>query len=204
MQNNALEQALLEILDYYPQGLSEFQVFKLLQDPPYHLFDKNCLSDPLLLFQSHFVLFHALYRLRAFFLLNKQADIHISASLIQRLPYHANAEGLVTVNKLEEYYLDWNNFSQTNEQDVEALLDTFWRKMLGNVSINVNPKDVTAAYVAVDLPFDSELALVKSRYHKLQHMHHPDKGGDHHQAQEIELHFRVLKSYLKNTGCLQG
>lgn len=198
MRHLGLEQALLEILEQHPLGQSEYQIFSLLQQAPYTLFDKNCLSESLLLFQSHFILFHALYQLRAQFLLNKQADMCINASLIRLLPYHSHAKGLEAENKLEKYYLDWNNFAQTKEQDVEFLLDTFWQKMAGKVVVNTDPKLVEAAYLAFDLPLDSELRLVKARYHKLQHIHHPDKGGCYQQAQQIEQHFQQLKIYLKN------
>jgi len=198
LRHLGLEQALLEILDQHPQGQSEYQIFKLLQETPYSLFDKNCLSESLLLFQSHFILFHVLYQLRAQFLLNKQADMCINASLIRLLPYHSHAKGLEAENKLEKYYLDWNNFAQTKEQDVEFLLDTFWQKMAGKVVVNTDPELVEAAYLAFELPMDSELRLVKARYHKLQHIHHPDKGGCYQQAQQIEQHFQQLKIYLKN------
>lgn len=195
MRHLELENALSLILKQYPEGKSEYEIFSILQQAPYQIFDKTSLSEPLMLFQSHFVLFHCLYQLRADYLSEQIADIDIHTTNIKLLPYQRNKPELSKLDRLQVYYLDWNNFSDTSEQDVAILLDNFWSSMSGrNTPIDTNK--VEAAYEYFDLPMNSDLRQVKTIYHKYQHLHHPDKGGDKNISQQIEANFKCLKSYL--------
>jgi hypothetical protein len=191
-----LENALSLILKQYPEGKSEYELFRLLQARPYQIFDKNCLSEPLLMFQSHFVLFHSLYQLRATYLSEQVADIRIHPSNIRLWPYHNNKPGMTEPDKLQGYYLDWNNFSDTTEGDVEKLLQSFWKAMQGQQSMP-DRESIKAAYAYFELAADSDFRQVKTAYHKYQHLHHPDKGGDKQKSQQIEANFQRLKAYLR-------
>jgi hypothetical protein len=77
MHKEELLSALAEILTRHPQGINEFDLLKILQHPPYELFDKDALSDPLLMFQTHFVLFNALYLLRDKWLLEQRVCLEM-------------------------------------------------------------------------------------------------------------------------------
>ena len=201
MQHLHLEKYLVDILSEHPQGLSEYQLIGILQQPPYEVFDKTALSETLTLFQSHFVLFHSLYQLRAQGLRAKQYDLQIFATDIKFLPYVSEGVGLAAVDKLQNYYLDWQNFAVTTEQDVETLLSQFWYAMTGgkkNLSIDdAVLSKITEAYKAFELPMDSKMSVVKSTYLHLQHRHHPDKGGDKKRSQQLEAQFQLIKDYLR-------
>ena len=59
-----LEDSLLLLKPTLTLGISEFDLIALLKRPPYSLFDEDALRDPLMLFQTHFLVFHALYKLQ--------------------------------------------------------------------------------------------------------------------------------------------
>ena len=197
MRNHHLENSLRDILATQPAGLSEYQLILILQAAPYNLFDKNALAEPLSLFQCHFVLFHSLYQIRAEYLREQQYDILIQANLIQRLPYEAGKPGIAAIDKLQQYYLDWQNFSTTQADDVDLLLTQFWRKMAG---LRSEPEldEIHQAYQDFGLPPDSSLDALKREYRRLLHVHHPDKGGDTTHSQHIDKQFHLLKQYLRN------
>lgn len=52
------------ILSQNPEGLSEHSLINLLQQEPHCFFDEQALRDSHTLFQTHFLLFHCLYRLQ--------------------------------------------------------------------------------------------------------------------------------------------
>lgn len=187
------------LLERYPEGKSEYDYFTLLQTEPFAVFRHDALSEPLRLFQSHFILFHALYQLRAQFRSEQSFDIVISATSIKKVPLQIGDGELDHIDELQSYYLDWQNFAQTEQKDVEALLDDFWSKMSGGDAHSFSKTEISAAYQAFDLPYNSDLKLVKARYYHQLHSHHPDKGGEHIKAQFFEHHYRLLKSYLKHS-----
>jgi hypothetical protein len=191
-----LEQAIVETLVQHPRGLSEYELIKLMQQEPYLLFNTNALAQPLSLFQAHFVLFHCLYQLRANYRKNGQADLYISASKIMLLPYATGTNELSQEDSLSRYYLDWNNFRNTQQAEIEELLAQFWSNMHSGNKRKPDMQSVQQAYVYFDLALDSSLSMVKARYRHLQHQVHPDKGGDKCQSQLIEQHYQNLKKYL--------
>lgn len=195
MHKEELLSALAEILTRHPQGIGEFDLLKILQHPPYDLFDQDALSDPLLMFQSHFVLFNALYLLRDKWLLEQRVCLEMVLTHIRVLPYQSGQAGLVKSDPLREYYLDWRNFSETDKEDVQGLIDSFWQQVQGlMVKTAIQPAEVAKAYKTLLLPQDTEFSQVKRQYYKLLHIAHPDKGGDTAQTQEIEHSYRILKS----------
>lgn len=197
MKNDPLRRALLTILPQQPR-ISEFELLKILQQPPYKLFDRDALGDLLLLFQTHFVLFNALYQLKDHWYQQQSYCLEIVLTHIRLLPYHPGEAGLMQSDKLREYYLDWQNFSGTGTDDVTALIDNFWRRIQGDVAKgNINPREVQQAYQTLGLEQGSSFAFVKRRYRKQLYQDHPDKGGDTAQAQVIEQAYRLLKDHLK-------
>jgi hypothetical protein len=190
--------ALAEILQAHPQGMSEFELLKILQDPPYTLFDKEALRDPLLMFQCHFVLFNALYLLRDRWLLEQHLCLEMVLTAIKMLPYQGGQAGLVKRDPLREYYLDWGNFTDTNQQDVVDLIDGFWKQIQGlSTKATIPSADLVKAYDTLLLDPDADIAQIKRQYHKLLHRVHPDKGGDTVHSQQIEHAYRLLKSINK-------
>ena len=189
MINPELDKAIISILE---QGsTSEFELIKTLQKPPYCLFEDNVFANELSLFQTHFVIHNALYRLRDIGLAQGLYDIDTLTTQIS-LIYHSKVSSKteqttsqispLTVHdrpeviKLREYYLDWCNFEKTGEQDVAALLASFWQtySKFDRTQQNEQLKQALASLGFEQLPTMPEL---KTRYKKLSTQIHPDKGG---------------------------
>ncbi len=168
-----LEQACLTLLSQHPDGISEYQLLKRLRDEEYALFPRLELGDHLGLFQSHFLLFHSLYRLRDRLHLEQRALLRISALLIELADYEAGDGALCEADPLRDYYLDLDNLDKTGEADVVALLDDFWRRMQRG-----EPERVAAALTVLELDEVSGFEQVKRQYRRLVMRHHPDRGGE--------------------------
>jgi hypothetical protein len=198
LPNSRLIAALSHILPQHPHGIGEYDLLKVMQQPPYQLFSDAGLADPLVLFQTHFILFNALYVLKDKWLQEQRANLDILVTHIRYLPYQRGQEALAKEDKLRTYYLDWQNFSATDKQDVELLIESFWKLMSGiNMQVQQDPAAIRLAYQCLDLPVESDFVVVKRQYHRLLHQYHPDKGGETVKAQEIENAFSVLKVYLR-------
>ena len=190
-----LKEALSDFQQTFKEGISEYELINQLKKPPYCFFDEDALADPLILFQTHFILFHALYLLRSDWRQAKLGELTISALKIQLSGIQASQKGIAPNDPLADYYLDWHNLLKTNDDDVEKLLTSFWSKMAGIESIEVYSSAQINAAVA-DLSFDSLDGLnkqaLKQQYRKLQHEYHPDKGGTVEQAQRILRAYTIL------------
>jgi hypothetical protein len=79
---------------------------------------------------------------------------------------------------LESYYLDWQNFDQS-EEDVNELLNSFWERL---VLEEHQPQDLKI----LNLTSPVTRAAIKQSYRKLSQQHHPDKGGDPEVFMEIQ------------------
>lgn len=197
MPNSQLIEALSELMPQHVNGIGEYELLQKLKQPPYQLFSDAGLADPLVLFQTHFILFNALYVLKDRWLQEQKANLDIVLTHIRYLPYQKGQEALAKEDKLRAYYLDWQNFS-IDKQDVERLIESFWKLMSGvNMQVQLEPERVSLAYQCLELPAESNFVVVKRQYHKLLHQYHPDKGGETAKAQEIENAFSLLKVYLR-------
>jgi hypothetical protein len=196
-------------------GISEYELLQVLKAAPYQLIKVDSLSDSLVLFQTHFVLFHALYQLRDKWRQHHIGELDIFTTCVKLLPYqHTEKEHLssnscknepAVKDPIAEYYLDWSNINNTTAGDVEALLDGFWHKMLGAHSLETNPEidqqqlDVAIRTLDITSIETLDLKTLKRHYHKQQHLHHPDKGGSVEQAQKLIRAFTLLKHFLDTT-----
>ncbi|GGF62333.1 DNA-J related domain-containing protein [Alteromonas lipolytica] len=186
-----LLEALTECKPLLAEGISEYQLIKQLQAPPWLLFTGIELSEPLAMFQCHFALFNALYRLSEEWRQAGVGELDIHTLAIRLKPVTQSKAALTGHDGLKAYYLNWDNFTDTNSNDVNALLDDFWQRMAGQT---LPASDVTAARSTLELESDLPLepALVKKQYRKLLQQHHPDKGGSTAKAQAISQAYRVL------------
>lgn len=198
-----LHEILQSLKPLFKNGISEYELITLLKLPPYEIFDTHALSDTLVLFQTHFILFHSLYKLRDDWRRKEIGELEICATNIKLKPYLANTEkSLETIDPLGEYYLNWQNLHDTNEEELNSLLDDFWHKMLKpNIRANHSSHDIAEAidvlglseYRIDELSFDQ----VKAQYRKLQHSYHPDKGGCLESTQRITKAYKILSDSLK-------
>ncbi|MDG6777699.1 DNA-J related domain-containing protein [Thiomicrorhabdus sp. zzn3] len=155
--------------------------------------------DSLEMFRSHFLLFHVLYRLQDQWLKAGQGRLHIHTLGIylqsetdkrEGAESEANAEasqhtaGLIQQDPLKSYYLDYDEFLNTQQADVIALLDAFWERMddKGRFEVNGRSREQSIQQALNTLDLSQEEAVsaesVNVRFRHLCQRHHPDKGGD--------------------------
>ena len=207
-----LEDSLLLLKPTLTLGISEFDLIALLKCPPYSLFDEDALRDPLMLFQTHFLVFHALYKLQIKWRESGEGrlDIHTTKILLrddiqpQNIPLQ-NKDAtqaqthLAGLDPLASYYLNLDNLKGTSEADVAALLDDFWRQMAGQKLGVPNTKDRDKACDVLKLDKQDILTLnsLKAHYRKALLKVLPDRGGNVEEAQQVIQAYRVLLSSLK-------
>lgn len=216
MDNPALDIAILELLE--EKTPSEFELIKALQSPPYELFNEHIFENDLSLFQTHFIVYNALFRLRDIGLEHKIFDLDILATKISKLDISKHKTQNLTnaintdltssnapeTKKLREYYLNWDNFHSTNEDDVNDLLTSFWDKMSNRFSHSYNnhgqiidEDQIDEALYTLGLTSLSDQTNLKKHYKKLCVIHHPDKGGEPKDFQRILLAYQLLVNLVK-------
>ncbi|MCF7202145.1 DNA-J related domain-containing protein [Pseudomonas oligotrophica] len=182
---------LLVLLRERPEGLSEYELIQALKRRHSTHIPNLPLTDKLVLFRSHFLVFNALYRLRDRLREAASAHLAISPMAIRLLPYGAGEAALAERDPLRDYYLDLDNLRDTDEADVERLLASFWTRMQGG-------DEKQAALELFELDRSSEpvtAVLVKQRYRQLVGLHHPDRGGSTERLQSINLALEILQRY---------
>jgi hypothetical protein len=186
-----LAQQLHRLLREVPGGISEYQLIQ-------HLKDRHCthipnlpLTDKLVLFRTHFLVFNALYRLRDQLLAEQSAFLQINPLCVQLLPYQTGSSEVSEHDPLRDYYLDMSQLSSTDEQDVEKLLASFWTRMQGG-------EEKRAALELFELADDAQaldFSVIKHRYRQLVSIHHPDRGGSTSRLQSINKAMEILERY---------
>lgn len=184
---------LLILLREQPQGFSEHQLIQRLKQRHCTHIPNLPLTDKLVLFRTHFLLFNALYRLRDQLWQEADGHLHISPLHIQLQPYTAGAAGLIEADPLRDYYLDLDHLRSTDERDVERLLASFWTRMQGG-----DEKRAALELFELDRAGQAlNLALIKQRYRQLVSQHHPDRGGSTQRLQSINLAMEILQRYYR-------
>lgn len=187
-----LSDQLLELLRGAPEGLSEHQLIQALKARHSTHIPHLELTDRLVLFRTHFLVFNALYRLRDRLNGSGDAQLSISPLCVQLLPYvPGTAAALSELDPLRDYYLNLKNLRDTTEQDVERLLASFWTRMQGS-------EEKLAALELFGLHNGSQplsLTVIKQRYRQLVSQHHPDRGGSTSRLQSINKAMEILQRY---------
>lgn len=191
-----LEQATLSILR--EGACSEFELIKKLQTAPYAIISDAVFKNDLALFQTHFITYHVLYKLQAFGLETQSFYLDILPTQIQLLPYsQQNTTQLNSDNsehKLREYYLDLRHLDNTGQEDIEALLSSFWQKFVFTTDL----QQINDALTMFNYDALPDLATLKRDYKMLSLKHHPDKGGDAVSFQKLHGSYRVLSKHLND------
>ena len=176
---------LADLLQRHPAGLSEHQMLRLLQDADYFPFLGASPWEPHALFCAHFLLFHALYRLRDRAWQRREAQIEISPLNIRWQAYRASDAGLARPDGLRDYYLDLTHLERTSARDVDELLAAFWMRF--------QSQDQRAeALMELGLSDPVDDATIKRTYRQLAMRHHPDRGGDTARLQALNAAVEVL------------
>lgn len=178
----ALIERLHHLLRGHPDGLSEHALILALEDDA--LINQAALSDTLTLFQTHFLLFHHLYRLEEQLRGKERLEIHCLKIVLG--PWEDGNTALPEIgDPLRDYYLNLDNLAATGREEVAALLTMFWERY-------VNQDELAAALRALDLDAATDYPTAKRRYRELAMRHHPDRGGDTDSLQAINAAMAVL------------
>lgn len=179
-------QQLLEVLRAHPAGISEYALINALESTNAANFSADCFRNNLSLFQTHFFLFHSLYQLRHQLWQCGETHLDIGPLCIQLLPVSDNANTALSAhNPLQDYYLDINNLNDTDADDVEQLLGSFWKRFVRN-------DDRRDALSELELSDPVDWAAIKTQHRRLVMQHHPDRGGDIQRLQAINAAMEIL------------
>ncbi|MEK9767135.1 MAG: DNA-J related domain-containing protein [Thalassolituus sp.] len=167
---------------------SEYDLIRWLQEPGQAVFDKDALSDNLMLFRANFLVMHCLYRLQQRWVADDTGYLEVSALKVQ-LRTTANdsskAQNLAEHDVMAEYYLNLSNID-TDSEAVDALLNDFWKRM-------VQPEHLDADLAVLELSLPVSSQELKQQYRRLASEHHPDKGGDASRFREISSAYQRLR-----------
>ena len=199
-----LAEQILVLLREQPEGCSEYQLIQQLKARHSTHVPHLPLIDKLVLFRTHFLVFNALYELRDRLWQAASHSLHISPLCIQLRPYVAATSGVVQPDPLRAYYLDMANLRDTDEEEVERLLASFWTRMRGGYAEGTSeawdPEKKRAALELFELDQTGpalDLPMIKRRYRQLVSIHHPDRGGSTTRIQSINLAMEILQRYYQ-------
>lgn len=188
---NPLAQPILRILREHPLGISEHALIQALQRE--QVFPELSSEPQLALFQRHFLVMNALYRLRERLWAEEQLTLEINplAIVLRGSVGHTAGRPLSVEDgkvdaALRNYYLDWNHWRQTTAEDVAALLADFWHRHAGL-------EQRSEALAVLALPADADWPAIQRRYRECASRHHPDRGGDSAQFLLVREAYEVLR-----------
>ena len=190
-----LPQTLLKSLQAAPEGLSEYALLQQLKQANCPLLPTGRLSDPLVLFRSHFILFNALYRLRDQLWQSGRYHLQISPLCIRLCTYSKQQAALSEHDPLRSYYLDLQHLADTDAAQVNVLLASFWNKAQGT-------EQKAAALELLGLgKCDESISLgqIKQRYRQMVSLHHPDRGGSTERLQSLNAAMEILQKHYKHS-----
>ncbi|WP_084166492.1 DNA-J related domain-containing protein [Stutzerimonas azotifigens] len=182
----------LELLRAHPDGISEYQLIQALKAQGSPHISQQPLTDKLVLFQTHFKVFNALYRLRDRLRAERAHELMINPLCILLQPYSpTHEEALSRQDPLREYYLDLGQLEETTEEDVENLLSSYWVRNEGGAE----KREALVVFGLDRLEHPLTLPIIKHRYRQLVAEHHPDRGGSTEQLQAINQAMEILQRY---------
>ena len=146
-------------------------------------------DDPqLALFKLNWLMMNALFQLQqACF--SDGYYLHISTLDIHLRPYQVidqrSLESQISCQPLKQYYLDWQHFSHTTREEVQALLDGMW-------AYYTRADALQNAYHVLGLTQGVGFAQIRKAYRSLASRFHPDRGGDAVEFIRVREAYEVL------------
>ncbi|AJQ95237.1 DNA-J related domain-containing protein [Gynuella sunshinyii] len=179
----------------HPSGMKEIELINYLDTEFEGVFPKKNLADSLILFQTHFILFNALYQLQDILWLNQNGHLIIGPIDICLYPFNStlHLQAMTDFNHAKEYYLDFSNFNSTSRENVDDLIKSFWR----NAKAHWAGED---AFKVLGLSYPCNWEDIKQRFRSLANQHHPDKGGDAEKLKPVLEAYSTLKTLYKKNG----
>ena len=149
------------------------------------------------LFKRNFVLMNSLYTLQTE-LIEDDIYLHIDSMDI----YLANKEQAPELNtSLRSYYLDWQNY-QTDNEEIEALLDSFWQRYTQSIH---HPQNTLSKPYLDELCLQWQLTqpleekAIRRRWRQLAIQYHPDKGcNDDARFKQLQNEYQQLLGHIKS------
>ncbi len=173
------------LLEQHPQGISEYDLLQALKERGYFSFLSERPAPPMALFQAHFLLFHALYRLQEVYLHKQSSLFEVSPLNIQLREYRPGETGLSQTDPVRDYYLDLSNLDNMTEAGVDDLIQAFWRDF-------ERFDDRAAALAELGLSDPVDEVSIRQAYRRLAMLHHPDRGGEARRLQIINAAYASL------------
>jgi len=180
---DSLNPYLVPLLDEIDRFLNDFpltnehQLIKHLQDNKVTPFDTFSLAESKDLFSAHFLCMHVLYHLKREYSDKQTFVLDIQLVRIHRIPLDESDElnnnekmAIETIDPLESYYLNSKHYFETQEDEINDLLKSFWQKYMAQ-------DEKKEALDVLNLPIDADEKMIKTQYKHLAQKHHPDKGG---------------------------
>jgi len=170
----------------HPGGLGEYALICLLRREHPDLLPSGSLHDHRILYRTHFLLFHALYRLRDRLFRERSGHLDIGPLAIRLRPWVEGPRALDERDGLRDYYLNLANL-ELSGQEVQELLAGFWRLFLAQDRRR-------EALETLGLARDAEEGCIRRRYRELARKHHPDRGGDNETLAAINAAMAILRA----------
>ena len=222
--NDKLEQALSNLLMHGGEQFNEHQLIKILIDKPFRIFEKQALKKNLGLFQTHFILFHVLYKLRIRWIGERSRWLEISPLTIRIVPLNSMD---TAVDPMEKAAKSQNTLPKEKKMtgvkscnpgeiieseliaadpltDYYLNLNNLWQASEHSVNNLLNlfwqdylhPAQKLSAFKMLGCsPRDNPVAIKKA-YRKLAMKYHPDRGGDAYRFKKLQEAYSVVRPYL--------
>ena len=187
-----LEDLIFDHLETQAPGVSEYDLIQYLRD-------QNCFSlhpdellssDSLIMFQIHFIVFHALYRLRDRVRKLESNELDLNPVCIRLLSFTRGDAALAEFDALYDYYMDINNLAETRSEDVDEMLQRFWLRL-------DNSERRAEALKELELEDPVSNDIIREQYRRLAMKHHPDRGGETEKLQRINTAVSILLNSYK-------
>jgi hypothetical protein len=181
-------------------------------------------SDSLKLYQSHFVLFHLLYKLQdEFYAEGKYLHIHFMRTFLISYPeiglcryydeqsgkfckaeclldklyckfHFGKYENEIETLSIKYFYLDIDNYNNLNDKTADDFINGSWEILL-------NYKEFQRSFEILELPQSSSLDMIKKQFKILAKKFHPDHGEtSHNKFNEINRAYRFLLKVMPYFG----
>ncbi|CUB04651.1 DNA-J related domain-containing protein [Marinomonas fungiae] len=175
---NPLIPDILAFLRDHPEGIEEYDLLKALK-AKHPMLSKLAEDQNLLLFRQHFLIMNALYQLKNSLWVEEQITLNITGMRVnlQYAPPEATSDCTTLSDshdaKLGAYYMDWDEYVNTDKDAVEQLLQSFY-----NGIATIDERKDALKTLALHVDFIDDKDAIKRQYRKLARDAHPDRGGD--------------------------
>lgn len=184
---NALQDAAHRALRDHPAGLTELALMEWLAADGFTLYEESRRRRPEELFRAHFLLFHALYRLRLEQAGKANVRIHcLDIALEPPGDDPPEAGAIADHDALAAYYLDLDQLEGMDDDAVERLIQEGLDRIRGH-------GERSEALEILGLDANATPSEVRTHYRRLAMQYHPDRGGDTETLQRINEAYASLR-----------